>query len=191
MTNTYQGPVVTITQRFVNGEVRVRTEKKNVLGKTSSVVENGVENFYYYNPDGSLGLIGDPINGTVPITSIHYDTRGRKDSATDPDLGTWSYSYSGYGELMAETDAQGRTTTMSYVQLGRLKTKVAPGPQIAQWVYDSAPGAGKGKIAAMVSGRDTRLAGSCADAIPLVTVNSGNRAGQWFTYTANGDLDEA
>ena len=58
MKNDYQGMAVTSTQRFVHGETRQRTEKKNVLGKTASVTEGGVTHSYYYYPDGSLAATG-------------------------------------------------------------------------------------------------------------------------------------
>jgi RHS repeat-associated protein len=56
----------------------------------------------------------------------------------------------------------------------------------AEWVYDVAPGAGIGKLAAMIGAPDPKLKGPCT--IPNTSQTSGNRAGRSFTYTQFGDV---
>ena len=91
--------------------------------------------------------------------------RGRKLTTTDPDLGTWAYTYNGFSELVAQVDAKTQTTTMTYDQLGRMLTKTelvgTPQASTAEWVYDVADGAGIGKLAVEVSAADPRLIGDC------------------------------
>jgi len=59
----------------------------------------------------------------------------------------------------------------------------------AEWVYDSASGAGIGKLAAMVSAPDPKLKAPCT--VANTTQTSGNRAGRWFTYDEFGNVQEA
>lgn len=53
------------------------------------------------------------------------DLLGRKLSYSDPDLGTWTYSYDINGNLDFQTDAKGNTTTFSYDLLNRLLSKTS------------------------------------------------------------------
>jgi RHS repeat-associated protein len=184
VTTTYLG-LTTETKRTVNGQVQTRREKKNLLGKVDSVTDaNGVELKYSYDADGNLTDTTDAAGNVVRVT---YDLRGRKKTTVDPDMGSWSYGYNGFGDLTSQTDAKLQTTTMTYDSLGRMTTKT-DSTGTAQWVYDVAPGAGKGKLAAMISAPDPLSAGPCT--IPFVTVTGGNRAGRSFKYTAFGDLQE-
>jgi YD repeat-containing protein len=82
-------------------------------------------------------------------TTMSYDVRGRKTGMVDPDMGTWSYHYNAFGELVSQTDAKNQTTTMSYDALGRLKTRVeAEGT--TTWTYDTAAH-GVGKLASVAA----------------------------------------
>ncbi len=136
-----------------------------------------------YDPDGNLTKTTAEAGNSVLIT---YDALGRKHDTTDPDLGNWNYGYNGFGDVVSQADASNKTTTMTYDQLGRMTTKTDPEGNTAEWVYDVAPGAGIGKLAAMISAPDPKLKGACT--IPNTTQTSGNRAGRSFTYTAFGDV---
>jgi RHS repeat-associated protein len=187
ITNTYDGSTLQAT-RTVNGQVQTRLETKNAMGKVASVTtqtETGPSTISYsYDADGNLTITKDPAANEV---QIGYDTRGRKSSTIDPDMGTWGYTEDGFGDLVSQTDAKLQSTVMTYDPLGRMLTKTdATGT--AQWVYDTAPGAGVGKLAAMVSPPDPNLAGPCT--IPLVTITGGNRAGKSWRYTALGEVQE-
>jgi len=75
--------------------------------------------------------------------SSTYDTLGRKTSSSDPDLGTWSYVYDGFGELAKQTDALGQVTTLVYDALGRVVERDEPG-MVSEWAFGtSAPAIGK------------------------------------------------
>ncbi|MEI2652486.1 MAG: hypothetical protein V9G12_10085 [Microthrixaceae bacterium] len=56
---------------------------------------------------------------------ITYDLGGRKTAMTDPDLGTWSYSYNRQGQLQSQTDACGNVTALRYDEQGRLAQETA------------------------------------------------------------------
>jgi RHS repeat-associated protein len=204
---TYQGPSVT-TSEMVRGVLQQRTETKNGIGKVASVESllppPGTDPLappsrqvtqYQYDSDGNLTDVLDPNQNDV---HTHFDTRGRKDLMTDPDMGTWQYCYDGFGDLVGQIDAKnpGSTCTsgplslaMTYDVLGRMtsKTDVAMG-NTAQWLYDSASGAGIGKLAAMVGEPDDNL-----DTCPIptgFTVTGGNRPVKTYVYNQFGDVQE-
>jgi len=61
----------------------------------------------------------------------------------DPDAGTTSYVYNGFGEIYSQTDTNGNTYTMSYDNAGRLTQKTGPeGNYIYTYVPNGEPGAG-------------------------------------------------
>ena len=185
---TYSGSTVT-TDRVVNGRTQTRSETKNAIGKVEAVTtqtETGPSKMsYFYDADGNLTLTIDPQGNRV---LIGYDPRGRKSSTTDPDMGSWGYTSDGFGDLVTQTDAKLQVVQMIYDPLGRMLTKT-DSTGTARWLYDSAPGAGKGKLAAMVSAPDAKLSGSCA--LPTgAGVTGGQRAVKSFQYTPFGDVQE-
>jgi RHS repeat-associated protein len=186
-TTTYNGSTIE-TDRVVNGKTQTRLETKNAIGKVASETtetETGPSTITYaYDADGNLRLTTDPVGNQL---LINYDTRGRKSSTVDPDLGSWSYVEDGFGDLVSQTDAKSQTTTMTHDGLGRMLTKT-DSTGTAQLVWDTAPGGGIGKLAAMISAPDPNLAGPCT--IPFVTTTDGNRAGKSYKYTTFGDVQE-
>jgi RHS repeat-associated protein len=191
LSTSYLGAQVT-TERHVNGEVRQRSEYKNALGKVAAVTDaipSDTPTFFTYDVDGNLVGTLDPLGNT---TTFGYDSRGRKTLSIDPDMGTWQYTYDGYGDLATQTDAKQQLTTMTYDHLGRMTTKDEGAESgKAQWVYDIAQGAGIGKLAAVLSPRDSHLAAPCN--VRYTTQVSyaetdGNRTGRSFTYTQFGDV---
>ena len=82
-------------------------------------------------------------------TTMSYDVRGRKTGMVDPDMGTWSYHYNAFGELVSQTDAKNQTTTMSYDALGRLISRTEP-EGTTTWTYDTAAH-GVGKLASVAA----------------------------------------
>jgi RHS repeat-associated protein len=188
ISTTYNGSAIQTT-RTVNGQIQLRLETKNAIGKVAAVTtqtEIGPATISYaYDADGNLTRTTDPGGNHVQVI---YDARGRKNSTVDPDMGTWLYTQDGFGDLAEQTDAKGQTTKMIYDRLARVRTKTdATGT--AEWLYDTAPGAGIGKLAAMVSAPDPNL-GTCA--LPSgATVTGGQRAVKAFQFTPFGDLQEA
>src|SRR6185437_7534178 len=186
---TYNGTTIETDRVTADGTTHTQLETKNAIGKVASETtqtETGpVTIGYSYDADGNLTLTTDPAQNKV---QIGYDARGRKTSTIDPDMGSWSYTEDGFGDLVVQVDAKQQTTMMTYDALGRVLTKTdATGT--AQWLYDTAPGAGKGKLAAMVGAPDPNFAGPCA--IPAgFTATDGSRAVKAYQYTAFGDVQE-
>lgn len=46
-------------------------------------------------------------------------------SVSDPNQGGWGFAYNALGEVLAQMDARGITTQLSYDVLGRPKTRTA------------------------------------------------------------------
>jgi RHS repeat-associated protein len=187
-TMAYDGSTVT-TSRIIRGATQTRSETKNVLGKVASVKDANLNQmFYEYDAEGNLTKTKDDSNN---VTTIGYDARGRKSSVDDPDLGAWSYVYNGFGEVLEEHAPSG-VTTMTYDVLGRMVTK-SDALGTTEWVYDTAPGAGVGKLAFMRSAPDPKLAAPCSApsnkyGAQYLTDTSDHRTTRAFTYTSQGDV---
>jgi RHS repeat-associated protein/uncharacterized repeat protein (TIGR01451 family) len=102
---------------------------------------------YAYDPSDYLTGVTDAAGN---VTTIHYDEFGRKDSMSDPDLGSWSYGYDVFGNLTTQTDARTCVTTVTYDDLNRptLKSYTGPGacnptPDVT-YTYDSTVGGNEG-----------------------------------------------
>ena len=82
-------------------------------------------------------------------TVVFSDIRGNRVRIEDPDAGTVSSAYDALGRLTESTDANGVTTAHAYDLLGRVTRTVRSdglsGDTVA-YVYDSAPGKGKGRL---------------------------------------------
>ncbi|MBP7693152.1 MAG: hypothetical protein KA764_14605, partial [Anaerolineales bacterium] len=110
---------------------------------------------YTYDVRDQLTRV-DTLSTTTTLT---YTLLGQKSALSDPDLGTWTYTYLPSGELAAQTDARGVITRYTYDALGRPTSKtfeapaaagvLNPGP--AHYFYD------EGGAAAHALGQRTRL----------------------------------
>lgn len=184
----YSGSKVETT-RTVAGVEHRHVQTKNVIGKVSTVTDasDAGKLTFWYDADGNLTDTVDPSGNDVQLT---YDNRNRKQVSRDPDMGEWHYDYNGFGDLVYQRDAKGLETVMAYDVLGRLvsKTEKVAGQSddanTSQWVWDVAPGAGIGKLAAMV-GAAKDGGGTCE--IPHVSLTEGSRPGRWFEYTQFGE----
>jgi RHS repeat-associated protein len=198
-TLSYRGMTVR-TEHNVDGEdaahlrQQPREETKGVLGKVVRVVDaNGLRDpnigtiQFSYDADGNLTRTFDGLNNT----HIEYYPDGRRKLTRDPDLGEWRYTYNAFGELETQTDGNGKAVSMTYDKVGRITSKKdVQTDQEAKWVYDTAPGAGIGKLAAIVSEPDTeRLRGTCTPPLEAhLPLDAGKRAVRSFTYTPFGEL---
>jgi RHS repeat-associated protein len=202
---SYEGARID-TSNQVNGLVsHQRWEVKNALGKVASVTDTlGVlaspgqsadtaamhTMSYEYDPEGNLTGSTDPVGNHV---TIHYDGRGRKERLTDPDLGEWKYTYDGFGDLITQKDPKhgDQLTTMTYDRLGRVLTR-SDVDGTSQWIYDTAPGKGVGKLAGTAGPMDDRFADECSPPGSFGDgVASGKRAIRWSEYSDLGDPIES
>ncbi len=140
-TVSYDGYTATST----DAKGGTKTTTKNVMDKIISVTdEAGTTLHYGYDALGNLAYTIPNADEHRKIT-IEYDILGNKTKMIDPDMGTWTYAYNGWGELTSQTDAKAQTSTMEYDILGRLIHKVTS-DGTSTWGYDTATN-GLGKLA--------------------------------------------
>jgi RHS repeat-associated protein len=134
-TYTYSGLQTTVTEFLAVGATfETVLTTKNAQGLTATVLDElGYTTTYAYDGFGDLLSTVDQ-NGNK--SRSHYDLRGRKTSANDPDMGTWAYVYDSFGELYQQTDAKTNVVTMSYDGLGRLVQRSEP-DMTSTWTYGS------------------------------------------------------
>ncbi len=90
---------------------------------------------YEYESTGDLKQIRDHLGN---LTTIQYDSLGRKVSLADPNVGVSSYDYYANGNLKSQSDAKGITTTIIYDVLNRIKEKTySNSNQKVNYTYDA------------------------------------------------------
>jgi YD repeat-containing protein len=132
------------------------------LGRLTKVVDPGqfVTN-YTYDGMGNLLTVNQLGNGTTDTARVRgfvYDMLSRLTSASNPETGAVSYTYSIPGSICAgdasapcsKTDARGVGTTYNYDLLNRLLSKTYSDGFTASscYQYDTAPVNGIGRLAA-------------------------------------------
>ena len=163
----YSGNVKTFIHD-INGKRQQKIETKNALGQLIRTDDNDSnQTTYAYDSLGNLTKVTDAEGNE---TALVYDVLGRKVSMVDRDKGTWRYTYNGLGQLISQTNGKQQTTCMAYDKLGRMIKRIdnyqgtinrtlnglsdaknqcagdTANEQAAQWIYDTAPGEGVGKI---------------------------------------------
>ena len=94
---------------------------------------------YAYDRLGNL-LSATDAKGNV--STMTYDTLGRKLTMHDPDMGNWSYTYDANGNLLTQVDAKTKKLCFSYDALNRRTQKnygtttVACGTNTVVYTYD-------------------------------------------------------
>ncbi|MFF0561700.1 RHS repeat-associated core domain-containing protein [Streptomyces sp. NPDC004266] len=93
---------------------------------------------YGYLRDGKQKQITGPDNVKWSYT---YDLYGRQDTASDPDKGTASTSYTDLDQIQTTKDAEQRVLVYGYDELGRKtglwQNSATDANRLAEWTYDS------------------------------------------------------
>jgi RHS repeat-associated protein len=103
---------------------------------------------YAYNLVGNLLSVTDAKGN---LSSMTYDTLGRKLSMHDPDMGNWFYTYDTNGNLLTQVNAMNQKVCFSYDALNRRTQKnfgtttVACGTNTVVYAYDDTVTASNGK----------------------------------------------
>jgi RHS repeat-associated protein len=94
-------------------------------------------------PYATTGYVYDVMNNLRYVTDakgnqteMRYNTLGRKYYMSDPDMGSWYYTYDGNGNLITQKDARNQTITFTYDALNRLKIKDYPTGTDVNYTYD-------------------------------------------------------
>lgn len=137
----YNGLSTTTT----NAKGQTKTELKNASGELITATDHlGFSTNYAYNAAGNLTSVTRNAGRGNIVTSMAYDSLGRKISMVDPDAGTWTYAYTPAGEVEVETDSAAQNKYKRYDIRGRVVwegnaiTLVAPQSweQITERHYD-------------------------------------------------------
>lgn len=142
ITYTYSGNQTTINDG-TKGYTTVR--ETDTGGKLKSVTDPGGKITYIYGPSG------DPVKVTCGsvISTMAYDLLGRRTQLDDPNAGTISYEYDGWGNLKRQTDARGETEEYAYDNNGLIKTYKRGDQELFSYTYDSKY---KGQVASIIYG---------------------------------------
>ena len=148
---------------YTNGTPYLYTEVTNPRGKTTQTKTDIW---------GKVLLVTPPTGPTVTYqydaadrlwkttrggvdTVLSYDFGGRKTNMSDPDMGSWAYTYDALGNLKTQTDARGCMTTLGYDNLNRLTGKTYSGTgcstTASTYTYDAGTN-GKGHRTGMTDG---------------------------------------
>ena len=117
----------------------VTARHTDVRGNLRRVVDPapGGTTQYAWDHFSNLVSITDPIGAASNAT---YDIRGFKRTSFDVDAGSWGYTPNSLGELISQTDANGRVTTLGYDLLGRLTSR-AELDGTSSWVWGASAAA--------------------------------------------------
>lgn len=100
-----------LTTVIANALGQTKTEEKNALGelvKTTDHLDH--QTHYAYDAAGNLATVKRNAGRGDIVTSMSYDSLGRKSYMKDPDAGEWWYNYYPSGELAS----QGNNSEMIY-----------------------------------------------------------------------------
>ncbi len=169
-----------------------KTELKDYLGRVVQVTEHADQgdNYittYNYNAAGDLLDVTDHHGN---LTTISYDTLGRKTGMSDPDMGVWSYAYDPNSNLISQTDAKNQTITFGYDNLNRLvsKTYSTSDPNVT-FSYDNLSiSNGRGRLYQTTNGQVTDTIDGY-DALGNVLSNTRTLSGAPQSYTTQTSYD--
>lgn len=113
----YNGLSTTTT----NAKLQTKTEVKNASGELVSATDHlGFSTNYAYSAAGNLLTVTRNAGRGNIVTTMGYDTLGRKTSMVDPDAGSWTYDYTPAGELERTLDLAGNAQFKRYDFRGRV-----------------------------------------------------------------------
>ncbi len=149
----------------------------DAYGQTTQVREkNGSTYQYTTSKHDLLGNLVRVTDAAGNVTTVTWDSLGRKLTGCDPDTGCSSFTYDAAGHILTYRDAKGQVSTFTYDALGRRLTKtLADGKQV-RWTYDEAGhGAGQGTLTSVVepSGSESRAYDSAGRVTSLTKCVSG------------------
>lgn len=110
------------------------TKILDAVGKEMSVIDPMGTISYTYRPDGQLSQTTSPGN---IVTTIEYDTYGRRIKLTDPSSGVKTTIYDASGNISQETDANGKVVKNIYDIYNRVTKIEYVGEQTISYVYNT------------------------------------------------------
>lgn len=121
-----------LTTSVTNPAGQTQTTIKDAQGKVATVTDASSNSIsFIYDAEGRV--ISTNAGGS--ITTSTYDRRGNKIGLVDPEMGSWTYAYNVFGELVLQTDSLNRSSTVVYDKLGRM-TKRIESDLVSEWSLD-------------------------------------------------------
>ena len=122
-------------------------------GLSTTITSNGIRTVKTLNPIGDLVEVtdasgttsfeyngnGQPTKVTLPnniVTTIGYDTFGRRIKISDPNAGVSTTSYDENGNVSRSTDARNREITYTYDVYDRIRSRRVEGMGDQSYTYD-------------------------------------------------------
>jgi len=121
-------PNTTTTLRDVNGWLRQSTDAFGVT--------NGYTVTLAYDAAGDKTLVTDSGNNTLWSGTYNYGIGAFPATATDTDLGAWTFGYDALGERTSWKDAKGNSFSETYDALSRPRSRTEP-DLFSQWTWGS------------------------------------------------------
>jgi RHS repeat-associated protein len=110
-------------------------ERREFTGTEGSGFTRYATTLYTYTLSGQLKTITDAEEN---VTTVDYDTLGRKTRIDDPDTGVTEYAYDLAGNPDTKRDAEGQTLDFTVDELNRITKKVDDAGKVdVQYAYDN------------------------------------------------------
>ncbi|BFM12486.1 hypothetical protein R50072_26390 [Simiduia litorea] len=153
---TYAGLTTTVTDNLGGST----TYTNNALGDKAFVDDalgNRLE--YLYDGYGNLLKVWAKAANLIEVvrTRTEFDAYGRKLATVDLDKGRWTYTYSGFGELLSQTTANGDVSRFEYDLLGRKIKRLEP-EGVSCWTYGNITSGDVGRLLKETSYLNTNAA---------------------------------
>lgn len=121
-----------LTTSITNPGNQTKTTIKDAQGQVATVIDSASNSITFaYDAEGRV----TNTNASGSVVSLTYDQRGNKTSMADPAMGSWTYAYNVFGELVSQTDSFNRSVTSAYDKLGRLIKRTEP-DLVSDWSFD-------------------------------------------------------
>jgi RHS repeat-associated protein len=164
-----------VTTTYSTGEIY--TKEYDASGLLTKATDPGGNITYIYNSNGKPKTI-QPAGGAGTTTITYYPETGLQETLSDASAGLSRYTYTLFGELKDQTDANSKTTTLDYDILGRLKTKTT-GTIVTTCNYDDTGAIGLVKNITKTDGTGMSYK---YDALCRITEETRSKGTDAFTY---------
>lgn len=127
---------------MTNAAGQVMKTYNDATGRLAKAEDYGGILEYTYHSNGKVKRVA--LGGNT-VSETEYDDFGRQKKATDPNYGSYEYTYNAYDELLSQKDPKGNIYTYTYNDLGEVATKTGPEGAYV-YTYNTVAGPNSGKM---------------------------------------------
>jgi RHS repeat-associated protein len=135
---------------FVTATNAAGQSKKTYTDKSGAVIktedEGGILEYIYHSNGKTKTSV---LNGTI-VQQTEYDAFGRQTKRTDPNYGSYQYTYNTFDEVLSQKDPKGTIYNFTYDGLGNMSTKNGP-EGVYTYLYNTTGGPNCGKLIQLTS----------------------------------------